>query len=84
MQWRTMNTKFNIQKERLRKIKEEGAVRFIFKYGLGFALLIGFCIFFISKPPVPNLILAGLIIISGVFYGVGMWCFMMWQYKKYH
>jgi len=79
-----MNTRFNQQKERLEKIREEGPAKFILKYGLAFALLLGFFILFISRPPVPSYLLAGLIIVAGFFFGIGMWFFMMWQYRNYH
>ena len=78
-----MNNKYNLQKERIAKIKKEGALKFILKYGLSFALLFGIFVFFFSKPPISNLILGALIIAGGLLFGVLMWFFMMWLYKDY-
>jgi hypothetical protein len=79
-----MNNRYHLQKERLERIRKEGPAKFILKYGLSFALLFGCFVFFVSKPPVPNVILATLILIGGILFGIGMWLFMMWQYKNYH
>lgn len=78
-----MNNKYILQKERLSRIKKEGAVKFILKYGFSFAVLFGIFVFFFSKPPISNLILCVLVIAGGFLFGVVMWVYMMWQYKNY-
>lgn len=71
-----------VRKERLEQIRKEGSTKFIFKYGLSFAIIFGMVVFILDKPPISNLILFVLFVFGGLLFGVSMWLFMMWLFKK--
>ena len=76
-----MNNRYNLQKERIERIRKEGPVRFILKYGFSFALIFGSFVFVFSNPPISKILLIILVLAGSLLFGFFMWIFMMWHYR---
>lgn len=74
---------YELRKIRMEKIKKEGPIKFIAKYGISFSLLFGSFVLFVARPPISIYILILFVLVGGFFFGIFMWIFMLFQFKKY-
>jgi len=75
---------YELRKINMERIKKEGAIKFIAKYGLSFSLLFGSFVLFVSRPPISVYIIILLVLVGGLVFGTCMWLLMLFQFRKYH